>query len=84
MEKKELESLNIDKLHTLYGVVTELCSEYSRMTDGYSLSTGDNKFENIPHEIAEMIKERQKFVSYRLKLKNALTNKIIKEMEKYE
>lgn len=84
MDKKSLDSLSLEKLHTLYGIVTEICAEYTRMTDGYSLSTGDNKFESMPLEIREMVNERQLFVSYRLKLKNALTKKIIKEMNKYE
>ena len=82
--KKKLEDLGLDELHSLYSVVNEICSEYSRMTDGYSLATGDNKFENIPEEVRGMIKDRQRFVSYKLRLKNALINKINDEMEKYE
>ena len=82
--KKILEDLELNDLHSLYSVVNEICGEYSRMTDGYSLATGDNKFESIPEEVRSMIEDRQRFVSYKLKLKNALINKINIEMEKYE
>lgn len=83
MEKK-LEDLSLEELHTIYTIVGEICADYSKMTDNYSLTTGDNKFENIPDEVKGMIKDRQRFVSYRLKLKDALIKKIIKEMENYE
>lgn len=82
--KKKLENLSLEELHTLYSIVNELCGEFSKMTDNYSLVTGDNKFENIPDEFKGMINERQKFVSYKLKLKDALVNKMINEMEQYE
>lgn len=82
--KKKLEKLSLEKLHTLYTIIGELCAEYSKMTDNYSLVTGDNKFENIPDEVKGMINVRQKLVSYRLKLKDALIIKLIDEMENYE
>jgi hypothetical protein len=82
--KKKLVNLTLEELHSLYSIVGEICADYSKMTDNYSLTTGDNKFENIPDEVKGMIKDRQRFVSYRLKLKDALIKKIIKEMENYE
>lgn len=82
--KKELEDLSLEELHTMYSIVGEICGDYSKMTDNYSLVTGDNKFENIPDEVKGMITERQLFVSYRLKLKEALKNKVITEMKNYE
>lgn len=82
--KKKLEHLSLEELHTLYAIVGELCGDYSKMTDNYSLTTGDNMFENLPDEVREMINDRQLFISYRLKLKKALINKIKIEMENYE
>jgi hypothetical protein len=82
--KKKLKSLSLDKLHTLYSIVGELCADYSKMTDNYSLVTGDNQFENIPDDVKAMINTRQLLVSYRLKLKEALITKLILEMENYE
>ena len=82
--KKKLENLSLEELHVLYVIVGELCADYSKMTDNYSLTTGDNMFENLPDEVMGMINDRQLFISYRLKLKKALINKIKIEMENYE
>ena len=81
---KKLSEMKLDKLYTLYTIVSELCNDYSKMTDNYSLTTGDNTFEHIPEEFREMVKNRQRFISYKLKLKNALVNSVIKEMGNYE
>lgn len=83
MENK-LTKLSLEELHNLYGIVNEICGEFARMTDNYSLATGDNKFENLPEEVKSMINDRQRFVSYKLKLKDALILKVKEEMEKYE
>lgn len=82
--KKKLENLSLEELHTLYVIVGELCADYSKMTDNYSLTTGDNMFENLPDEVMGMINDRQLFISYRLKIKEALINKVKAEMEYYE
>ena len=82
--KKKLENLSLEELHTLYSIVGELCADYSKMTDNYSLTTGDNMFENLPAEVSGMINDRQLFISYRLKIKEALINKVKSEMENYE
>lgn len=82
--KKKLENLSLEELHTLYVIVGELCADYSKMTDNYSLTTGDNMFENLPDEVMGMINDRQLFISYRLKIKEALINKVKAEMENYE
>lgn len=82
--KKKLENLSLEELHALYTIVGELCADYSKMTDNYSLATGDNMFENLPDEVRGMINDRQLFISYRLKIKEALINKIKAEMENYE
>jgi len=77
-------SITLEKLLTLYSAINEICQDYSRMTDGYSLATGDKMFESIPEDIRMMIKERQEFFSYRGKIKNLLREKILEEMKKYE
>ena len=82
--KKKLENLSLEELHTLYAIVVELCADYSKMTDNYSLTTGDNMFENLPDEVMGMINDRQLFISYRLKIKETLINKVKAEMENYE
>jgi hypothetical protein len=76
--------MELDKLLTLYSAVSNICQDYSRMTDGYSLATGDNKFEEIPEDIRRMIRERQEFFSYRSKIKSLLREKILQEMKNYE
>ena len=81
---KKLSEIKLEDLHVLYSIVSELCNDYSKMTDNYSLTTGDNTFEHIPEEFREMVKDRQKFISYKLKLKDALVNSVIKKMENYE
>lgn len=82
--KDKLTKLSLEELHNLYGIVNEICGEFTRMTDNYSLTTGDNKFENLPEDVKNMVNDRQRFVSYKLKLKDALVVKIKEEMEKYE
>ena len=81
---KTLENLskkNLDSLTSLYGIVNEIFLDYSRMTDGYSLATGDKLFENMPKNMENMIKDRQKFLFYRNIVKDAIKNKITKIME---
>lgn len=74
--------MELDELLTLYSAVSNICQDYSRMTDGYSLATGDKLFNNIPEDIRIMIKERQEFFSYREKIRNILKSKIREEMNK--
>lgn len=56
-----IDNKSLDELMTLYNALTAICDDYSRMTDGYTLSTGDSTFENLPDEVKVMIKERQEF-----------------------
>jgi len=81
MKKDKLNRMGIEKLSSLYSIVNELCSDYSRMTDGYSLATGDNKFENMPKDIVDMVSDRQRFFSYRGILKEMIKNKVTKIFE---
>lgn len=79
MEK--LNEMEFDKLLSLYGILNEICSDYSRMTDGYSLATGDKLFETMPEDIRKMVNERQKYFSYRNIVKEMIKDKIEKIME---
>ena len=72
----KLKEMELEKLNNLYGMVTEICSEYSKMTDNYSLATGDSTFQSMPDDIRRMIEKRQKFFEYREKIKAALIEKI--------
>jgi hypothetical protein len=74
--------MEFDELITLYNAISTICQDYSRMTDGYSLATGDKLFNNIPEDIRIMIKERQEFFSYREKVRNLLKSKIREEINK--
>ena len=81
---KTLENLTkrkLDNLTNLYSIISEICSDYSRMTDGYSLATGDRMFENMPKDIIDMISDRQKFFSYRNIVKDAIKIKLTEIME---
>lgn len=82
MKKIENESLEI--IASVYSILNDICANYSRMTDGYSLATGDNKFENMPKEIVDMISDRQRFFTYREITKNALIKKITPFFEDVE
>lgn len=74
------EDVGMDKLLTLYSAISNICQDFSRMTDGYSLATGDKQFERIPEDIRNMIKERQEFFSYKDRVRNIIKAKIRKEM----
>lgn len=72
----KLKEMELEKLNNLYSMVTEICSEYSKMTDNYSLATGDSTFQSMPDDIRRMIEKRQKFFEYRERIKAALIEKI--------
>lgn len=76
----KINKMSLEKLSSFYGIINELCSDFSRMTDNYSLATGDSTFQSMPNEIKDMISERQEFFSYREKIKEILKNKVKKIM----
>ena len=78
---KEIDKLKFEELISLYTIVNEICSDYARMTDMYSLASGDNLFENTPKDIKTMIVERQKFFNIRNKIKNELKKRILTQYE---
>jgi len=82
--KNKLEELSLNELHSLYSIVCELCGEYVKMTDNYILATGERTLEKLPEDIDGMIRERQLFISYKIRIQSVLVKKIIEEMDKYE
>lgn len=73
----ELEKLTNEELFSMYEMVKEFCAEYARMTDNYSLATGDKTFSQMNSDITNMIEERQKFFTYKIVLGNEIKKRII-------
>ena len=81
---KKIEELSLSTLTNLYTIVSEICQDYARLTDGYALSTGDNKFENMPQDISAMTVDRNRFYGYRFIIKDLITKKIDESFKKNE
>lgn len=76
--------MNIQELAALYSVAVSICSEYSRMTDGYILATGDNVLDpsnRIPQEVQQTIKERQMYFSVKDRITNELKKRLLEEID---
>jgi len=73
---KKIDKMSIDKLAGVYGVASELFNEYTRMCDGYMLSTGDKLLQNLTPEANTMIRERQKLLTIKEKLREKLKAKL--------
>ena len=74
---KKIDNMTIDKLAGVYSVASELFNEYTRMCDGYMLSTGDKLLQNLTPEASAMIRERQKLLT----IKETLREKLKKKLE---
>ena len=81
---KKIEELSLSTLTNLYTIVSEICQDYARLTDGYALSTGDNKFENMPQDISAMTVDRNRFYGYKFIIKDLITKKIDESFKKNE
>ena len=81
---KKIEELSLSTLTNLYTIVSEICQDYARLTDGYALSTGDNKFENVPQDISAMTVDRNRFYGYKFIIKDLITKKIDESFKKNE
>ena len=81
---KKIEELSLSTLTNLYTIVREICQDYARLTDGYALSTGDNKFENMPQDISAMTVDRNRFYGYKFIIKDLITKKIDESFKKNE
>ena len=80
----KLTEMNITELAALYGVATDICREYSKMTDGYILATGDNILDTsnrIPAEVQNTINERQMYFSIKDRITNELKKRLLTEIE---
>ena len=75
---KDLSKKRFSELTSLYTVLNEICEDYSRMTDMYSLASGDRLFENVPED---MIEERQKFFNIRNKIKEEIKRRLIRDYD---
>ena len=76
--------MSLEQLFTFYNIATDICREYSRMTDGYVLATGDNVLDSMRHVALDMqntIKERQFYFSIKDKITNELKNRLLTEIE---
>ena len=81
---KKIEELSLSTLTNLYTIVSEICQDYARLTDGYALSTGDNKFENMPQDISAITDDRNRFYGYKFIIKDLITKKIDESFKKNE
>jgi hypothetical protein len=80
----KLSEMNLQDLATLHSVATEICREYSKMTDGYILATGDNVLDptcNVPLDMLNTINERQQYFAIKDRITNELKKKLLTEIE---
>ena len=80
----KLSEMNIEQLAALHSVATEICREYSKMTDGYILATGDNVLDptyNLPKDMQNTINERQQYFAIKDRITNELKKKLLTEIE---
>lgn len=80
----KLSEMNIQELASLYNVACDICREYSKMTDGYILATGDNVLDpthTIPSDVQNTINERQKYFAIKDRITNELKKKLLTEIE---
>lgn len=76
--------MSLEQLFTIYNVATDICREYSKMTDGYVLATGDNILDplhNIPQDIQNTINERQQYFAIKDKITNELKKRLLTEID---
>ena len=80
----KLNKMTIEQLAALHSIATDICREYSKMTDGYILATGDNLLDPtnaIPHDIQNLINERQQYFAIKDRITNELKKKLLTEIE---
>lgn len=76
--------MTIEQLFTLYNIACDICREYSRMTDGYVLATGDNVLDpthHVPNDIQNTINERQQYFSIKDRITNELKARLLTEID---
>ena len=80
----KISEMGITELAALYGVACDICREYSRMTDGYMLATGDNVLDttnNIPLDVQKTINERQQYFAVKDRITNELKKKLLTDID---
>ena len=80
----KLSEMSFEQLTAMYNVATDICREYSRMTDGYILATGDNVLDasnRIPADVQNTINERQKYFAIKDRITNELKKRLLTEIE---
>lgn len=80
----KISEMNITELTSLYNIVSEICRDYSRMTDGYILATGDNVLDPlaaIPQEFRNTIEERQHYFSIKDRIMKEIKEKLLTEID---
>lgn len=80
----KLKDMSLEELFTLYNVATDICREYSKMTDGYILATGDNVLDathRLPIDIQNTINERQQYFAIKDRITNELKKRLLTEIE---
>ena len=76
--------MSIEQVFTVYNIACDICREYSKMTDGYVLATGDNVLDpmyDAPNDIRNMIRERQEYFTVKDKLTNELKKRLLTEID---
>lgn len=76
--------MSIEQVFTAYNIACDICREYSKMTDGYVLATGDNVLDptyDTPNDIRNMIRERQEYFAVKDKLTNELKKRLLTEID---
>lgn len=80
----KLSEMNINELSALYSVATDICREYSKMTDGYILATGDNVLDplnSIPWDMQNTINERQQYFAIKDRITNELKKRLLTDID---
>ena len=80
----KLTDMSLEQLFTFYNIATDICREYSRMTDGYILATGDNVLDasnRIPADVQNTINERQQYFAIKDRITNELKKRLLTEIE---
>jgi len=79
-----IKDMSLEQLFTIYNIVTDICREYSKMTDGYVLATGDNILDplySIPQDIQNTINERQQYFAIKDNITNELKKRLLTEID---
>ena len=80
----KLSEMSFEQIFTLYNIACDICREYSRMTDGYILATGDNVLDasnRIPADVQNTINERQQYFAIKDRITNELKKRLLTEIE---